>query len=199
MTSATAAYAYGEDDDAAPASLRRAPLGRGIRQGMLTARKLAPRIKVTQVSGGTPGGSPEALAPVDPNWEPPPCWYEPVATPQQLKAACGRAQEEAQGDLVRVTPSLSWGEELMVSHYEKGEDETDGEGYKNYNLGKDGMFWRGDDQQEQGRTTPRRRTASRNLFWQNATRSPTTSTRPHPRSSPGTPTTRSRSRKPRSS
>jgi hypothetical protein len=139
VLSCTAAHAIGEDGSQAPPSG-----GSGGASGStLTASAATTRIKVTQEGGGA-GGSKQPLAPVDPNWEPPACWYEPVATPQQLKDAVARLKKNPNGDLVPVTPSLSWGEELMVDHYEKGKDDTAGGfSYKNYNLGKDGMFWRG--------------------------------------------------------
>lgn len=191
--SSTAAYAIGDDKNKPPSS---GPSG-DASGTTLTAKATATSIKVTQVSGGTSGGSPKALAPVDPNWQPPACWYEPVATSQQLKAAVTRLKEG--GDLVPVTPSLSWGEDLMVSHYEKGEASTgSGDGYEDYNLGKDGRFWRGVINKNR-RTTRRRTTANAPCSGRTPTLSPMTSTPPRPTSSPPTPTTRSRSPRPRSS
>ena len=146
---ATGAYGYGEGDDAAPSQPPQGRPSGGSSGNMLTAEAGATSIKVTQVSGGTSGSSPKALAPVDPNWEPPPCWYEPVATPQQLKAGVDELKKG--GDLVRVTPSLSWGEDLMVSHYEKGETQTDGEGYKDTTSAKTADSGAGDHRT--GRTT----------------------------------------------
>ncbi|WP_406473897.1 hypothetical protein [Streptomyces sp. NBC_01615] len=160
--SSTAAYAIGDDKNKPPSS---GPSG-DASGTTLTAKATATSIKVTQVSGGTSGGSPKALAPVDPNWQPPACWYEPVATSQQLKAAVTRLKEG--GDLVPVTPSLSWGEDLMVSHYEKGEASTgSGDGYEDYNLGKDGRFWRGviNKNRENDQASY---DCERTLFWQNA-------------------------------
>lgn len=139
ILSCTTAHAIGDDGSQAPPSG-----GSGGASGStLTASAATTRIKVTQ-TGGRAGGSTKPLAPIDPDWEPPACWYEPVATPQQLKDAVERLKKNPNGDLVPVTPSLSWGEELMVNHYEKGQDDTgSGFSYKNYNLGKDGRFWRG--------------------------------------------------------
>ncbi|MDT9701325.1 hypothetical protein [Streptomyces sp. P17] len=72
------------------------------------------------------------------------------------------------GELVPVTPTLSWGGELMVDHYEKGQDNTDsGYSYKNYNLGKDGRFWRGVVSKSR-ENDPESALCERNLFWQNA-------------------------------
>lgn len=73
----------------------------------LTASATTTGIKVTQVSGSGSGTSPKALAPVDPNWEPPACWYEPVATPEQLKAAVDRLKKG--GDLVAVPSARTAG------------------------------------------------------------------------------------------
>ncbi|WP_328538466.1 hypothetical protein [Streptomyces sp. NBC_00344] len=131
----------------------------------LTASAGTTRIKVSQVSGGASGKSPKALTAVDPNWKPPACWYEPVATPEQLKAGVDRLKKG--GDLVPVTPSLSWGEELMVDNYEKGKPSSGEPGYKNYNLGKDGMFWRGVINKSMA-DDPASYDCERTLFWQNA-------------------------------
>ncbi|WP_328768965.1 hypothetical protein [Streptomyces sp. NBC_00286] len=177
MTSATAAYGYGEGDDAAPTPPPQGPSG-GSSGNMLTARADATSIKVTQVSGGKSGSSSKGLAPVDPNWTPPPCWYEPVATPQQLKN--GVEQLKKGGDLVRVTPSLSWGEDLMVNHYEKGDQQSDGEeGYKNFNVGKDGMFWRGVVNKNMANDIDAY-DCERTLFWQDANTIPDDERAPTP-------------------
>ncbi|EST28034.1 hypothetical protein [Streptomyces roseochromogenus] len=167
MASATAAYGYGGGGDVSPSPPAQKQPSGDASGSTLTAAATATRIKVTQISGGT-GSSAKPLAPVDPNWQPPACWYEPVATPQQLKDAVSRLKKNPNGDLVPVTPSLSWGEQLMVDHYEEGKAEFgSGSGYTNYNLGKDGMFWR-------GVINPNRRNdiasadCEQTLFWQNA-------------------------------
>ncbi|MGW7380162.1 hypothetical protein [Streptomyces sp. NPDC054794] len=164
VLSSTGAYGVGDENNRAPSSPN-GPSG-GASDGTLTASATTTRIKITQVSGGSSGKSSKPLAAVDPNWVPPACWYEPVATPQQLKDAVGRLKKG--GDLVPVTPTLSWGEELMVDHYEKGTAETDsGEGYKDYNVGKDGMFWRGVINKNR-ENDPASYDCERTLFWQNA-------------------------------
>ncbi|MFF8536216.1 hypothetical protein ACF07B_30375 [Streptomyces sp. NPDC015532] len=146
----------------------------------LTAKATRTGIKVTQVSGGASGTSPKALAPVDPNWKPPACWYEPVATPQALKAAVDRLKKNPNTDLVPVTPTLSWGEDLMVDHYEKGKAENgSGDGYENYNLGKDGMFWRGVINQDRA-NDPASYDCEDTLFWQNARTLPANKHAPTP-------------------
>ncbi|GGP80392.1 hypothetical protein [Streptomyces calvus] len=109
----------------------------------LTASVSTSRIKVTQVSGPTDGKG--SLSAVDPNWEPPPCWYEPVFTPEQLK---NFSEKDGNGD---VSVRQAWfGEGLWTDHYRDEKDATNYfgtpssvKGYKNYNLGKDGYFWRG--------------------------------------------------------
>ncbi|WP_324963972.1 hypothetical protein [Streptomyces formicae] len=83
---------------------------------------------------------------MDPNWQPPACWYEPVFSPKQLKAAV------ATGEGGLVNAHVWWSNGLWVDHYEKGKSDTDfdpnfpggttADGYKNYNIGKKGMFWR---------------------------------------------------------
>lgn len=163
--SSTAAYgAIGNEDNKPPSS----GASGGASGTTLTASATTTGIKITQESGGGSGNSTKSLAPVDPNWEPPACWYEPVATPQQLKAAVDRLKKNPNGDLVPVTPSLSWGKELMVDHYEKGQDDTDsGFSYKNYNLGKNGYFWRGVVNKNR-ENDPASYDCERNLFWQNA-------------------------------
>ncbi|WP_398655303.1 hypothetical protein [Streptomyces kanamyceticus] len=104
------------------------------------------KIKVTGPRGRTAKASVGELASVDPNWQPPACWYEPVFSPKQLKAAV------ATGEGGLVNAHVWWSNGLWVDHYEKGKSDTDfdpnvpggstADGYKNYNIGKKGMFWR---------------------------------------------------------
>jgi hypothetical protein len=177
VLSSTAAYgAIGDQDNKSPSST---PSG-GASGNTLRAKATATQIKVTQLSGGASGTSPKALAPVDPNWKPPACWYEPVATPQALKAAVDRLKKNPNTDLVPVTPTLSWGEDLMVNHYEKGKAENgSGDGYENYNLGKDGMFWRGVINQDRA-NDPESFDCEDTLFWQNARTLPANKHAPTP-------------------
>jgi len=163
LVSSTTASAIGDKHTQAPPSSKRSG---GSVGSTLTASATATRIKVTNLSGGTSGSSTKPLAPVDPNWQPPACWYEPVAAPQQLKDAVDSLKKG--GNLVPVTPTLSWGEELMVDHFEKGKAENgSGDGYENYNIGKDGMFWRG-VVNKQREDDPESAVCERTLFWQNA-------------------------------
>ncbi|WP_405688403.1 hypothetical protein OG204_13405 [Streptomyces sp. NBC_01387] len=161
------AYAVGGGHDQQP---QKPPSANGPHGGTsgntLMASAGATSIKVTQVSGGAPGKSPKPLTAVDPNWKPPACWYEPVATPEELKAGVDRLKKG--GSLVPVTPTLSWGEELMVNNYEKGKSSGSGEtSYKNYNIGKDGKFWRGVINQDVAQDAWSY-DCERTLFWQDA-------------------------------
>ncbi|WP_369391216.1 hypothetical protein AB5J72_28900 [Streptomyces sp. CG1] len=119
-----------------------------------------------QTGGSSSGSSTKPLAAVDPNWQPPACWYEPAATPGQLKDAVDRLKKG--GDLVPVTPTFSWGEQLMLDHYDKGKaEDSSGDGYKNCNVGKNGMFWRGLVNKDR-EDDPASALCERTLFWQNA-------------------------------
>ncbi|MFC9131813.1 hypothetical protein ACFT4A_33960 [Streptomyces sp. NPDC057099] len=159
------AYAFGTDEDHPPG---KTPVG-DASGNTLTAEATDTRIKVTQVSGGTSGAAAKALAPVDPNWHPPACWYEPVATPEQLKNGV-ELLEQGRGAsaTILVTPSLGWGPDLMVDHYKKGAKQSDGyESYKNFNLGKAGSFWRG-VVNESRKYDPEAYNCDKLLFWQDA-------------------------------
>ncbi|MFJ3309104.1 hypothetical protein ACIPSA_39885 [Streptomyces sp. NPDC086549] len=113
-------------------------------QGTISASASQSRIKVTQISGPT-SGKRGTLSSTDVNWKPPPCWYEPVFSPAQLKDF---AENNGNGD---AGLRDGWyGSKLWTDHFK---DEKDAitiftspstvKGYKNYNLGKDGYFWRG--------------------------------------------------------
>lgn len=101
------------------------------------------QIQITYKSGGNGGGEQGNLTTIDPNWEPPPCWYEPVFTPEELKEFVDKT--DGSGD---VGALWSWyGKGLWTDHYKDGKswennDNTTAEGYKNYNIGKGGHFWR---------------------------------------------------------
>ncbi|WP_328335446.1 MULTISPECIES: hypothetical protein [unclassified Streptomyces] len=175
--SAPAAYSIGDKHDNGPVTPPAGPSG-DASASTLTASVGTSSIKVTQVGGGPGSNAPKALAPVDPNWKPPACWYEPVATPEQLKAAVDQLKKG--GDMVQVTPSLSWGEDLMVNSYEKGKPSGPGEAsYKNFNLGKDGMFWRGVMNKDM-ESDMASYSCERTLFWQAANTVPKDSHAPTP-------------------
>lgn len=138
----------------------------GVEGNELTAKASTSRIKVTQTSGPTGGRG--TLSSIDPTWEPPPCWYEPVFTPEQLK---NFAETEAAGD---VSIRQGWyGEGLWTDHFRDGKEARNYfgtpatvPGYENYNLGKDGYFWRGvaPDWSALDNTS----LCSRLMFWQDA-------------------------------
>ncbi|WP_432188867.1 hypothetical protein [Streptomyces sp. Tue6028] len=102
------------------------------------------QIKVRQVKGPT-SGKRGNVAPANTNWKPPACWYEPVFTPAGLKEFVDKT--DGNGD---VGIHESWfGKDLWTKHYDEGKPETNfddenstAEGYKNYNIGKGGYFWR---------------------------------------------------------
>ncbi|WP_069885722.1 hypothetical protein [Streptomyces luteocolor] len=173
--SGTSAYAIGGKDNQNPPG----PSG-GANGNTLMAGAGTSSIKVTQVSGGK-GGSAKPVVPVDPNWKPPACWYEPVATPEQVKDAVERLKKNPNENLVPVTPSLSWGEQLMVDHYEKGKTQSDGaEGYKDFNIGKKGKFWRGVVNPDM-EGDPEAYDCEKNLFWQDAGEVPKIANAPTPK------------------
>ncbi|MGI5427838.1 hypothetical protein [Streptomyces sp. CA-179760] len=135
------------------------------------------RIRVTQKSGPT-GGKQGSLSSTDVSWEPPPCWYEPVMTPEQLKKF-----SETGVALGHVSPHTSWGgQKLWTDHYRDGKDAYNYEddslitrkGYDDYNLGKDGYFWRGVARD------PDSFDCERVMFWQDAGKIPDIPNAPTP-------------------
>ncbi|WP_258314679.1 hypothetical protein [Streptomyces sp. Act143] len=125
------------------------------------------RIRVTQKSGPT-GGRQGTLSSTDVNWEPPPCWYEPLFTPEQLKSF---AETDGSG---QVSIRQGWiGSSLWTDHFKDEKDAVNYfgtpatvTGYKNYNIGKKGHFWHGvaPDVADIDDTS----LCNRLMFWQNA-------------------------------
>ncbi|MFJ4549613.1 hypothetical protein ACIP4X_10325 [Streptomyces sp. NPDC088817] len=122
------------------------PSGSSDGKGGLSAR--VSHIRITYVSGGNGGGKQGSLGTVDPNWKPPACWYEPAFTSAGLKKF---VDSDGGGD---VGIHESWfGKELWTDHYRDGKPadnfdlhsptNSSADGYKDYNLDKDGYFWRG--------------------------------------------------------
>lgn len=138
------------------------------------------RIKVRQVSGPTQGRRGQ-LSSVDVNWKPPACWYEPVFSGAELKAFVDRT--DGNGD---VGIHESWfGRELWTDHYRDGKPETNfddenstAEGYRNYNTGKDGYFWRSVAPDE---ADPGSWDCGRIMFWQDAGQIPRVAHAPTPK------------------
>ncbi|WP_328774242.1 hypothetical protein [Streptomyces sp. NBC_00286] len=171
------AHADGPGDDTTAPSKPSPPAGNVNNQDLSAA---VSRIKVTQVSGPT-GGNGGNISSTDVNWEPPPCWYEPAFTPEQLKEF-----SETNYPLGDVSPHTAWGgERLWTDHYRDGKEAysyEDGalvshEGYENYNIGKDGYFWRG-----VARDTgdPDSYDCERVMFWQDADEVPDAPNAPTP-------------------
>jgi HAD superfamily hydrolase (TIGR01509 family) len=137
-------------------------------------------IKVRQVSGPT-GGKRGSLASVDVNWKPPACWYEPVFTGQELKDFVNR--NDGDGD---VGIHESWfGKKLWTDHYRDGKPEhnfddayTVATGYKNWNIGKDGYFWRSVAPDE---SDPESWDCGKIMFWQDANVVPKVAHAPTPK------------------
>lgn len=147
--------------------------------GNIFASATHSRIKITQVSGSA-GGNSGSISSTDVNWEPPPCWYEPVFTPEQLKEF---SETSGQG---YVSPHVSWyGEGLWTDHYRDGKDATNwnddelstAKGYDNYNLGQDGYFWRG---VAPDTADPESWNCDRVMFWQDAGEIPDVPNAPTP-------------------
>ncbi|MCX5559856.1 hypothetical protein [Streptomyces sp. NBC_00038] len=138
------------------------------------------RIKVTKVSGPT-GGKQGTLSSTNVNWKPPPCWYEPVFTPAQLKTF---SETVADGD---VSLRQGWeGRSLWTDHFQDEQDAPNyfgtpstATGYRNYNLGKDGYFWRGVSSDVT--TVEDTSLCSRLMFWQDAGEIPDVPNAPTPK------------------
>ncbi|MFP3117563.1 hypothetical protein [Streptomyces sp. Iso 434] len=122
------------------------------------------RIVVTQSGAGTAKPSAGRLAPVDPNWRPPACWHEPLASPQQLKEATEGLRE---GELLSVNFGRRWGKSLLVDAFDKGDPTFTDTPARNYNVGKKGMFWRAVAREDRADDTEIL-DCSKNLFWQGA-------------------------------
>ncbi|MFH8294202.1 hypothetical protein [Streptomyces sp. NPDC018059] len=160
----SAAFAWGTDpgEGAEPPAEDSA---KGTASGPeLGAEVTRTRIVVTQSGGGTAKPSAGGLAAVDPNWKPPACWYEPLATPQQLKDATEKMDK---GDLFSVNFGRRWGKDLLVDAFDKGDATFTDTPTKNYNVGKKGMFWRAVARQDRA-NDPEILDCSKNLFWQKA-------------------------------
>ncbi|MFF3376130.1 hypothetical protein ACFYXF_24645 [Streptomyces sp. NPDC002680] len=146
------------------------PTGGGANGKELYASARYSNIKVTQVSGPT-GGKRGALSSVDTTWTPPPCWYEPGFTPEQLKTF---SETVGAGD---VSTRIGWyGSKLWTDFFRDGKstfnyyDTTDGtagtvKGFDDYNLGEKGYFWRG---VATDTTDPFSWDCNRMMFWEPA-------------------------------
>lgn len=139
------ANAFGEDDKSKQPSKPSGPSGDASGKSLMASVSNS-KITLTYPGGRTAKASVGELTSVDPNWEPPACWYEPAFSPEELKDAV------AAGEGGLVNAHVWWSNGLWVDHYEKGKpdsnfdltlpEDTSADGYKDYNLGKKGMFWR---------------------------------------------------------
>ncbi|GAA5003544.1 hypothetical protein [Streptomyces siamensis] len=170
------AHADGPADNTTPPT---GPSGNSDGNGNINASATQSQIKVRQVKGPTTGKRGNITS-VDPNWEPPACWYEPVMTPEQLKRF---SETNGNGD---VGVHETWiGKGLWTDHYrdekpEKNFDDTwsTAPGYKDYNTGKKGYFWRSvapDD------TDPKSWDCGRIMFWQDGNTVPQVPNAPTPK------------------
>lgn len=138
------------------------------------------QIKVTQISGPT-GGNRGTLSATNVNWKPPACWYEPIFTGEELKAFVDKTDGSGP-----VGIHESWyGKKLWTDHYQDGQPDTNmddenstADGYKNYNIGQNGYFWRSvapDD------TDPDSWACGKIMFWQDAGQIPKIPNAPTPK------------------
>ncbi|MFF8940760.1 hypothetical protein ACF1A5_00510 [Streptomyces sp. NPDC014864] len=180
LWSGSTAYAAGPEDNTTVPSADQ-PSGGTDGKGTLSAS--VSHIQLTYVSGDDGGDNQGNLGAVDPNWKPPACWYEPVFTPAELK----RFVDTDGGGDVGIHESW-WGKGLWTDHYRDGKpadnfdlhsaSNSSAEGYKKYNLGKHGYFWRGvapDD------NDPNSWDCGRIMFWVTAGRIPDDPNTPTPK------------------
>ncbi|MFF3765765.1 hypothetical protein ACFYYR_16995 [Streptomyces sp. NPDC001922] len=118
--------------------------GSGESSGSGSGDELGASVKQTRVKITTSGGSASPgkgnISSVDPNWTPPVCWYEPVASPKQFKASVENLKKKE--SLAPVATYLQWNSDLFEEHYGKKSEESP---YDNYNIAQQGkgMWWRG--------------------------------------------------------
>ncbi|MGW8380239.1 hypothetical protein [Streptomyces sp. ODS28] len=111
----------------------------GRNQGTELSASAQTQVKLDK-TGVPDKGAP--ITPVDTDWTPPACWYEPFATPKQFKHEVDSYEKEK-----RIpTPSLglNTNTEGMRQQYKDNKDVLGGPAYKNYNLDKQGKgkWWR---------------------------------------------------------
>lgn len=166
ITLLTPSVAFGWGEDPGEGSK---PPGDDSSQGTASGAELRAevsrsRIVVKQSGGGTAKPSAGGLTAVDPNWKPSAWWYEPLATPAQLKDA---TQGLKKGGLLSVNFGRRWGKDPLVDAFDKGEPTFTDTPTKNYNVGRKGMFWRAVARQDRV-NDPEILDCSKNLFWQDA-------------------------------
>jgi hypothetical protein len=158
----------------------------GDTDGKGTLSASVSHIQIKYVSGGD-GGKQGTLSTVAPNWKPPACWYEPIFTSEQLKKF---VDTDGGGD-VGIHESW-WGKGLWTDHYRDGKpadnfdlnspNNSTADGYKDYNTGKDGYFWRGVAPAD---TDPDSWDCGRVMFWVDAGEVPDDPNTPTPKTLAG--------------
>lgn len=167
------------DDPAAGTTTKPPAVSGGAAGKNIYASAASSQIRVIQVSGPT-SGKRGAVSSVDVNWKPPACWYEPVFTPEQLKDF---SEQVGEGE---VSPHVEWwGTKLWTDHYRDEQPGTNWDndlstaaGYKDYNVGKGGYFWRG---VAPDRTDPDSWDCDLVMFWQPANEIPKVANAPNPK------------------
>ncbi|MEU6081004.1 hypothetical protein [Streptomyces sp. NPDC047108] len=126
----------------------------------------ATRVKVSTPNGKARGGN---LDPIDTDWTPPVCWYEPAMTPKEFKGNLKDLEKRGRGMALTAIHSY-WDMRTVKRQY--GSDENafgDGtESSKNYNLAKqgEGMWWRGVvNPNRQNEYDNVKRPCGKNVFW----------------------------------
>ncbi|UED84572.1 hypothetical protein [Streptomyces profundus] len=101
----------------------------GAREGQeVVARARAEAVVFEERGNG--GGGP--LTSTSRNWSPPPCWYAPTWSPEQLRDLADAAWDPT-GQTGHAAAALGW----MWNHYEQGEPYTD----FNAEEAENGMWW----------------------------------------------------------
>ncbi|MGP3952766.1 hypothetical protein [Streptomyces sp. 7N604] len=155
LVSAHAAVAFEE-----PA----ADAGAGKPSGDASGPTLSSRVAF-KVKGGKPSSS-GPIAPVDTNWSPPPCWYEPYWTAKDFKSVT-----EAQWSIAESNAKIAG---LDAPDYSKTKDRyKNGKPYKDFNVSKQGKgrWWIGVVNPEM-KDDPKSRSCNKPAFWVDNGRAP---------------------------
>lgn len=113
----------------------------GADDGNTTISAQAQGVKYSYPSGKPASGG-KALASSDASWTPPPCWIAPIADPKTFKQMVLKQVKET--DVPGQADYAMQAMDEYQRHYAKGYTWSGGgDGYKNYNLDKEGkgMFW----------------------------------------------------------
>lgn len=111
----------------------------GSPRGGAKGRTLMSSVTQTRIKiSGSPYGS--KITPVNPDWTPPTCWYEPVATPQELKSSV-QHMDQNMGALP-VSVDTDWGAVTFEKYLGHKSEFSPYDDYAISQQGK-GMWWRG--------------------------------------------------------